>query len=117
MVFDQQEALSRARGQRDLLRQIAELFLADCPGLLGQIRSAQSTRDGQTLERAAHRLKGAAANLSALRVVEVAGQLEEIGHERLFAEADVTCDLLEAELILLERALENLKSEDAPCES
>jgi HPt (histidine-containing phosphotransfer) domain-containing protein len=116
-VFDQQEALSRARGQWALLRQLAELFLADCPGLLGQIRSALSARDCQTLERAAHRLKGAAANLSAHRVVEVARRLEEIGRDGLLAEADVACAELEAELILLERALGTLTSERAPCES
>jgi HPt (histidine-containing phosphotransfer) domain-containing protein len=117
VVFDQQEALSRARGQRALLRQIADLFLADCPGLLDQIRSAISTRDFPTLERAAHRLKGTAANLSAHRVVEVAQRLEEIGREGLFADADLTCAELEAELIRLERALETLTAEGVRCES
>jgi two-component system sensor histidine kinase/response regulator len=117
MVFDEQEALSRARGQRALLLQLVELFLADCPQIFDQIRSAQSTRDSQTLERAAHRLKGAAANLSAHRVVEVARRLEEIGRSGLFSEADVTCVELEAELILLDCALESLKPEGAPCES
>jgi two-component system, sensor histidine kinase and response regulator len=117
VVFDEQEALSRARGQRALLRQIAELFLADCPGLLDQIRSAISTRDFQTLERAAHRLKGTAANLSAHRVVETARRLEAIGRDGLLAEADVACAELEAELIRLERALETLRAEGVRCES
>jgi two-component system, sensor histidine kinase and response regulator len=117
MVFDEQEALSRARGQRALLLQLVELFLADCPQILHQIRSAQSARDAQMLERAAHRLKGTAANLSAHRVVEVARRLEEIGCEGLFTEADATCAELEAELLVLGGALESLKSEGALCES
>ena len=79
MVFDLEEALARARGKRALLRKMAELFLADCPGLLGRIRTALAAGDGPALERAAHRMKGSAANLSAARVVEVAGRLEEIG--------------------------------------
>ena len=117
VVFDQQEALSRARGKPALLRQMAELFLADCPGLLDRIRLAQSARDSQSLEHAAHRLKGSAANLSALRVVEVAGRLEETGREGLLTDADVICAELEAELILLEHELETLKLEGAQCES
>jgi HPt (histidine-containing phosphotransfer) domain-containing protein len=117
MVFDEQEALSRARGQRALLLQLVALFLGDCPQLLDQIHSAHSARDGQMLERAAHRLKGTAANLSAHRVVEVARRLEELGREGLFTEADATCAELEAELLLLGGALESLKSEDALCES
>jgi hypothetical protein len=48
---------------------------------------------------------------------EISRRLEEIGREGLFAEADVICAEMEAELILLERALETLKSEGALCES
>ena len=99
------------------VKAVAELFLEDCPGLLGEIHTAQSTRDQQTLEWSAHRLKGAAANLSASRVSDVAQRLEDIGRGGGFAEADVTCAELETELRLLECALEGLESEVPRCES
>ena len=117
VVFDLEEALARARGKRELLRKMADLFLADCPGLLAQICSALATGDGSTLERAAHRIKGSAANLSAPRVVAVAGRLEEIARGGCLAEAEAACAGLEAEVGRLGHALEILKEEGAGCAS
>jgi two-component system sensor histidine kinase/response regulator len=117
MVFDLAEALARARGKRPLLRKMAGLFLIDCPGLLDQIRAALAAGDSPMLERAAHRMKGSAANLSAPRVVAVAGRLEEIGREGRFAGADAACAELGDELVHLGRALEILKEEGVACES
>jgi len=114
-VFDLREALARARGKRDLLRKMAELFLADCPGLLTRIRSALAANDESTLERAAHRMKGAAANLSAARVVGVARRLEEIARQGHLAEANATRVELEDEVVHLEHALEILKEEGVSC--
>ncbi|SIO56248.1 PAS domain S-box-containing protein [Singulisphaera sp. GP187] len=117
MVFDLPGALARVRDKRPLLGKMAALFLTDCPGLLDQIRAAVATGNAPLLERAAHRMKGSAANLSAPRVVEVAGRLEEIGRESLFAEADAACSALEDEIVHLGRALETLNEEDTACES
>ena len=116
-MFDLEEALARARGKRALLRKMADLFLADCPGLLTQIRTALAADDHPTLERAAHRIKGSAANLSALRVVGVAGRLEEMARQGHLAAADAACAELEAEVVHLEHALEILKEEGASCEA
>jgi len=112
VVFDLEEALARARGKRELLRKMADLFLTDCPGLLAQIRSALATGDGSTLERAAHRMKGSAANLSAPRVVAVAGRLEEIARGGCLAAAGAECAGLEAEVGRLGHALEILKEKE-----
>jgi len=117
LVFDQEEALLRARGKPALLQQMADLFLADSARLLAQIRAAQPTEDFALLEQAAHRLKGSAANLSAHRVVEVAGQFEKMGRNRRLVDAEVTCDKLENELLLLSNALKTLKEEGSSCGS
>jgi len=116
-VFDLPEALARAHGKRALLRRMAELFVADCPGLLVQIRSALATEDRPLLERSAHRLTGSAANLSAPRVVKLARRLEEIAQENDLAQAGAACAELEDEVVHLERALGVLKQEGAACES
>jgi len=117
VVFDLAEALARARGKRPLLRKMADLFRTDCPGLLAQVRTALAAGDGATLERAAHRLKGSAANLSAPRVVAVAGRLEEIGREGAFEGAESACVELEGEVVHLGYALEILKEEGFACVS
>ena len=81
------------------------------------IRAALAAGDGPMLERAAHPMKGSAANLSAPRVVAVAGRLEEIGREGRFGEAQAACMELEDEVVHLGRALDVLKGEGAACGS
>jgi signal transduction histidine kinase/CheY-like chemotaxis protein len=116
-VFDLPRALARARGKRPLLRKVADLFLADCPGLLEQMRGALAAGDGPTLERAAHRMRGSAANLSAGRVDDLSGRLETAGSEGRLDGADSVCDRLELEIGHLREALDILKEEVAPCGS
>jgi len=72
--------LARVGGDFDLLQEITRLFIDDVPVHLRNIRSALDGRDGVALGRAAHALKGAAANFDASGVVDAARQLEEIGY-------------------------------------
>ena len=56
----------------------------DAPRHLLKIRQALDARDGESLPRAAHGLKGAAANFDAEGVVSAARTLEEIGRSGEF---------------------------------
>jgi HPt (histidine-containing phosphotransfer) domain-containing protein len=80
--------LARVGGDRDLLAEISRLFVDDAPRHLEQIRQAIDDRDGESLRRAAHGLKGAAANFDADRVVSAARTLEAIGSSGDFAEQE-----------------------------
>src|SRR4051794_26107382 len=71
--------LARVGGDRELLAEISRLFVDDARRHLRKIREALDARDGESLRRAAHGLKGAAANFDADGVVEAARTLEEIG--------------------------------------
>ena len=73
------EVLARVGGDRELLAEISRLFVDDAPRHLSKIREALSARDGEALRRAAHGLKGAAANFDAEGVVQAARTLEEMG--------------------------------------
>jgi signal transduction histidine kinase/CheY-like chemotaxis protein len=73
------QVLARVGGDRQLLAEISRLFVDDAPRHLGRIRQALDDRDGDGLRRAAHGLKGAAANFDAAAVVDAARQLEEMG--------------------------------------
>ena len=55
-----------------LLAEISRLFVDDAPRHLQKIREALDARDGEALRRAAHGLKGAAANFDADGVVSAA---------------------------------------------
>jgi two-component system sensor histidine kinase/response regulator len=76
--------LARVGGDRQLLAEISKLFVDDAPRHLEKIRDAIEQRDGESLRRAAHGLKGAAANFEADGVVSAARMLEEIGRTAAF---------------------------------
>jgi HPt (histidine-containing phosphotransfer) domain-containing protein len=78
-----------------------------------KIREAVSTADPKVLERAAHALKGAAANLLAQGVVEAASKLEDIGRAGSIAESDEVLVSLEAELWKLQVALREFEKDYA----
>jgi len=73
------EVLARVGGDRALLAEISRLFVEDAPRHLQRIREALDAGDSESLRRAAHGLKGAAANFDAEGVVNAARALEEMG--------------------------------------
>jgi signal transduction histidine kinase/CheY-like chemotaxis protein len=79
--------LARVGGDRQLLAEISRLFVDDAPRHLARIQQAIDTRDADMLRRAAHVLKGAAANFEADSVVAAARVLEEIGRDCRFDDA------------------------------
>jgi CheY-like chemotaxis protein len=85
------QVLARVGGDRELLAEISRLFVDDAPRHLDRIRQALDTRDGEALRRAAHGLKGAAANFDADGVVAAARTLEDIGRTQEF-EVDPRCE-------------------------
>ncbi len=82
------QVLARVGGDRQLLAEISRLFVDDAPNHLQRIQSAIESRDAEALRRAAHALKGAAANFEAESVVAAARALEEIGRDNRFDDAD-----------------------------
>ena len=78
------EVLARVGGDRALLGEMIRLFAEDAPRTVELIRAAIDARDRDSLRRAAHALKGAAANFEAADVVHAARTLEEIGQSVLF---------------------------------
>ncbi|MGH9141215.1 MAG: response regulator, partial [Vicinamibacterales bacterium] len=91
------EVLARVGGDRELLAEISRLFVDDAPRHLSKIREALDARDGESLRRAAHGLKGAAANFDADGVVGAARALEEMGRTGEFDTADAVWQTLTLE--------------------
>ncbi len=78
-VFDLDTALERVDNDRELLGEILDLFRTQAVTAPAEIDDAVCRRDGPALERTAHAIKGAAANISAEQVREAALHLEEAG--------------------------------------
>ena len=91
------EVLARVGGDRELLAEISRLFVDDAPRHLQKIREALDMRDGEALRRAAHGLKGAAANFDAEGVVNAARTLEEIGRTGEFEAHETAWQALTSE--------------------
>ena len=112
-VFDVAAVLDSLDGDSELLREVAGIFLAQSTKHMEKIRSAISDQDAKILERAAHALKGSAANLLAQGVVNAASKLEEIGRSGSVSGANEALVSLEEELRKLELALGEFEKEYA----
>jgi HPt (histidine-containing phosphotransfer) domain-containing protein len=87
-VLDLQLALSRVGGDKQLLREIAILFIEECPRAFAEIQEAVAAGDAAKLENAAHALKGSVANFGAQSAVEAAFRLEQMGRSNQMSEAE-----------------------------
>jgi signal transduction histidine kinase/DNA-binding response OmpR family regulator len=91
------QVLARVGGDRELLAEISRLFVDDAPRHLQNIREALDARNAESLRRAAHGLKGAAANFDADGVVSAARALEEIGRTGEFEAHEAAWQALTSE--------------------
>ncbi|MEQ1792844.1 MAG: response regulator [Nitrospira sp.] len=105
-IFDPAQMLQNIGGDQELLTQLIDLFLERQGEILANIRQALSQSDAITVERAAHTLKGTAANLCAPEVALAASQLEAIGRLGTLQDAPTVYAHLEMEMIRLIQALD-----------
>ena len=87
-AIDLATLLSRVENDMELLGEMIELFLDSSPLLLSEIEAGVARRDSQTIERAAHALKGAMQSLSATPAAKAALRLEELGRAGDLASAE-----------------------------
>jgi len=80
-LIDKELVWQRVGGKATLLLRIIKQFLDFYPGQLRVITEAVAGQDGETLHRAGHRLRGAAANFEAPTVVQAISALESSGQE------------------------------------
>jgi signal transduction histidine kinase/DNA-binding response OmpR family regulator len=104
-VLDRGRLLSTLGDDPELLRELATIFLGDCPNLLLSVREALRAGDARALMQAAHRLKGAVSNFSAPAATAAAQEVERIGHSGDLSEAAMACRTLEHEIERLRPAL------------
>ena len=104
-AIDYQGALDRLGGDSDLFRRIIDLFDEDAPGLLQAIREAAAAADPSQLRRAAHSLRGLAANFGAQDAMRSASRLEQMGIAGQVADAGQAITELQREIERLDKAL------------
>jgi PAS domain S-box-containing protein len=92
--LDLEKALERAMGDKDFLKMLLGGFIQELPEQIESLKAAIVDTDTVALIKQAHKLKGAAANLSAYGVSSAAKSLEEIGRSQNMDEANQILDVL-----------------------
>ncbi len=92
-VLDVAAAMKRLAGDIDLFRELAEMFAEDAPPLVKKLEAALAEGNAAAAMRAAHSLKGLAANFGAGPTVMAAQELELVSKR---GELDSTPPLLES---------------------
>jgi len=93
-------------GDRELLKEVLEIFLEDSEPTCEEIARAVEAADREALEASAHALKGACANVSAERARAAAAELEEMARGGDLGEVRRALARLEARMAELRPVLE-----------
>ena len=81
-IVDFDTALTQVPGGVAVLKDLARIFLMECPKLLKDLRQGLADENVELTQRAAHTLKGAARILAAKRLAGLAGELEKLAKDK-----------------------------------
>jgi two-component system sensor histidine kinase/response regulator len=93
-------------------RELAGMFLEDCPKLLSEIREAVARRDGPALKLAAHTLKGSIGVFKDPDAFEAAFRMERVGRDIDWDRAEEASAVLTGEMARLTAVLADLTAPD-----
>ena len=79
--IDVEMALDQLDGDRELLDDVVRVFVDTVPDLLRELRSAFSRSDAKQVRASAHSIKGAASNICAEPIRDLAQRIEEMGKQ------------------------------------
>jgi CheY-like chemotaxis protein/HPt (histidine-containing phosphotransfer) domain-containing protein len=96
--FDPRPLLRRINDDSDLFRELIHLFQEDCPRMMETLRAAVESGNADSVEHAAHHLKGSVSNFAAADVVQAAQHLELLGRHGDLREARDAYHALEQSL-------------------
>jgi PAS domain S-box-containing protein len=96
-VFDRSAFLERLDGDEELMEEIVQVFMADFPNQLALLKDAISQDNAYALERQAHAMRGAAANIEAKSLKSIAFEIETAGNSKDMSRADSLIEKLERE--------------------
>ena len=104
------ERLELLRGLDDgdgaLLREIAHEYRTHASEQVVRMHEAMAEGDPETVERAAHSVKGSSANLGATRLTELCGRLEAFGRAGALGDVGTLVDEIDAEFARVCAALD-----------
>ncbi len=109
--LDKQAVLKAFDDDPEFFREAVELFIAEYPAMLAEIRAAVAAGKANVLERTAHALKGMVANFRSDATAQAAYSLEKMGREKTLDPAAQALETLSARVDELDRQLRNFLEE------
>jgi HPt (histidine-containing phosphotransfer) domain-containing protein len=97
-------------GEPDLLRELITLFLRDTPERMDAARAALASLDFETAGRAAHSVKGSAANLGANQLQALAGTAEAAARDQDATALTAALAALDEEFARVRAQLERVRA-------
>lgn len=110
-TFDLDTAIDRTGGDEELIAELADIFIDDCPRMMADILDAVTRKDDNAIASAAHALKGAVANFAAGPAFELALELEMIGRKSDLTRSKEVYKSLDGEIERLVDELTGFKSQ------
>lgn len=108
-MLDAALLLTQVGNDDQLLVELIQIFFADVPSLLQQLKTAAENRDLQNLQRHAHTLKGAISVFGAKSPTQTALMLEQVGSAKCSEDPLSLYFRLESELRDLRKELAELE--------
>jgi two-component system sensor histidine kinase/response regulator len=96
--FEMAELLARVDNDRELLRELLDIFKEDTPRHLETLRDAVARGDAAKVASEAHALRGMLSNLSAKKAAAAAGTLERLAGQGHAGDFAVCFSLLEQQI-------------------
>ena len=105
-VFDRVGLLDRLMGDEDLADEILGEFLKDASHRIAALKDALNKGDLPAVQRQAHTLKGASANVGALALQEIANQIEVAGEAGNMVKAISLVSMLDEQFEVLKKLVQ-----------
>jgi PAS domain S-box-containing protein len=102
-LIDRQRLHQISRGDIEFQKELLEVFIEDAKTYLAEAKQALEMKDGETVARRAHQIKGGSANVAILKMPEIAKTLEDQAQAKNWEAADLSLTEIEA-------LFENLKA-------
>jgi PAS domain S-box-containing protein len=94
VVHDRDEALAHVGGDAELLRELTEVFLRDCPRMIEEVIDGLCAGDADKVKRGAHSIKGAVSILGGKAAFEAALRLETLARQGDLSQAEAAWQAL-----------------------
>jgi two-component system, sensor histidine kinase and response regulator len=108
MEMDEAQILARFDGDVELARELAGMFIEECPKYLNAMLEAVRCGNAKALEHAAHAFKGSVGNFSTTGAHESALSLELLGKSGDLTRASEILKLLQEQLAQFTQILERM---------